>query len=166
MRHALLAALVLAAAGSARAQSTATLRGIDVYRSAVLTPAEAHKLFEPRLREYVNLRNFRSAGSHDKAEDMRREMEGQARALPGVAWAELHVSEYFTSVDHAMYAVFDVVDRSDPSRMAFSPAPKGAAKDPDGLLAAWKRYVAAGEAVSLRGEMSPERPNCPGFYCL
>jgi len=166
MRHALLAVLVLAAAVGARAQSTATLRGIDVYRSTVLTEAEAHKLFEPRLREYVNLRNFRSAGSHEKAEDIRREIEGRTRAIPGVAWAELHVSEYFTSVDHAMYAVFDVVDRADSSRMAFSPAPKGAVKDPDGLLAAWKSYVAAGEAVSLRGEMSPDRPNCPGFYCL
>jgi hypothetical protein len=166
MRHALLAAIVLASAGGARAQSTATLRGIDVYRSAVLTGEEAHKLFEPRLREYVSLRNMRTEGAHQKAEDMRREMEGQARALPGVAWAELHVSEYFTSVDHAMYAVFDVVDRGDLSRLAFAPAPKGSVKDPDGLLAAWKRYVAAGEAVSLRGEMSVERPNCPGFYCL
>lgn len=157
---------MLAAAGGAHAQSTATLRGIDVYRSSVLTGAEAHKLFEPRLREYVALRNMRTAGSHDKAEDMRREMEGQARAIPGVAWAELHVSEYFTSVDHAMYAVFDVVDRADSSRLAFTPAPKGAVKDPGGLLAAWKNYVAAGEAVSLRGEMSVDRPNCPGFYCL
>lgn len=166
MRHALLAAFVLAAAGGARAQSTATLRGIDVYRSAVLTSAEARQRFEPRLREYVSLRNVRTEGSREKAEEIRRAMEGQTRALPGVAWAELRVSEYFTSVDHAMYAVFDVVDRSDSSRLAFSPAPKGAAKDPDGLLAAWKRYVAAGEAVSLRGEMSVERPNCPGFYCL
>ncbi|HXT00009.1 MAG TPA: HEAT repeat domain-containing protein [Elusimicrobiota bacterium] len=167
MRHALLAAgFVLAAAVGARAQSTATLRGIDVYRSSVLTNEEARRRFEPRLREYVNLRNFTTAGSHEKAEDLRREMEGEARAIPGVAWAELHVSEYFTSVDHAMYAVFDVVDRADPSRLAFAPAPKGAVKDPDGLLAAWRRYVADGEAVSLRGEMSVERPNCPGFYCL
>lgn len=167
MRHALLAAgFVLASAGIARAQSTATLRGIDVYRSSVLTSSEARRRFEPRLHEYVVLRNLRTQGSHEKAEEMRREMEGEARAISGVAWAELHVSEYFTSVDHALYAVFDVVDRDDSSRLAFSPAPKGAAKDPDGLLAAWHRYVAAGEAVSQRGEMSVDRPNCPGFYCL
>ena len=166
MRNALLTALVLTAATGAGAQSTATLRGIDVYRSAVLTTPDVHRLFEVRLREYVQLRNVRTEGAREKAEANRREMEKETAALPGVAWAELHVSEYFTSVDHAMYAVFDVVDKTDVSRLAFSPAPKGAPKDPDGLLAAWRRYVSAGEVVSQRGEMSVERPNCPGFYCL
>ena len=93
-------------------------------------------------------------------------MEKETEALPGIAWAELHISEYFTSVDHAMYAVFDVVDKADGSRLAFAPAPKSARRDPDGLLAGWRKYVAAGEAVSLRGEMTVDRPNCPGYYCL
>jgi hypothetical protein len=166
MGKALLAAFLLSTAAGARAQSTATLRGIDAYRSASLTSAEARSRFEPRLREYVQLRNFSNAGSAAKAEVLRRDMQKEAESLPGVAWSELHVSEYFTSVDHAMYAVFDVVDRADGSRLAFSPAPKSTVRDPDGLLAAWRKYVAAGEAVSLRGEMSVERPNCPGFYCL
>lgn len=167
MRSALLtAAFLLSAAGGAFAQSTATLRGIDVYRSSVLTVSDARRRFEPRLREYVSLRNMRTVGAHEKAEANRRAIEKDARSQPGIAWAELHVSEYFTSVDHAMYAVFDVVDRTDMSRLAFSPAPQGALKDPDGLLAAWRKYVADGEVVSRRGEMSVERPNCPGFYCL
>lgn len=167
MRMALAAALLLmAAAASVRAQSTATLRGVDVYRSSVLTPAEAHRRFDARLRDYVLLRNVGSAGAAAKAETLRREMQKEAEAVPGVAWAELHVFEYYTSTDHAMYAVFDVVDRADASRLAFSPAPKGVFRDPDGLLAAWRKYVAAGEAVSRRGEMTVDRPNCPGFYCL
>ena len=166
MRQWLLVAFLLSTALGARAQSTATLRGIDVYRSTVLTPADAQRRFGARLREYVLLRNRRAHGSAAQAESLRRDMEREAEALPGVAWAELHVSEYFTSVDHAMYAVFDVVDRSDDGRLAFAPAPKSALGDPGGLLAAWRRYVAAGEALSRRGEMSVERPNCPGFYCL
>jgi hypothetical protein len=166
MRKALLAALLFSTALGARAQSTATLRGVDVYRSAVLTPEEAHRRFDSRLRDYVHLRNLGSPGSVAKAESVRREMEQETEAIPGVAWAELHLSEYYTSVDRAIYAVFDVVDQADGSRLSFSPAPKAAPPDPDGLLAAWRKYVAAGEVVSQRGEMTVDRPNCPGFYCL
>lgn len=166
MTKTLLAAFLLSSSLSARAQSTATLRGVDVYRSAVLTPDEAHRRFDERLHQYVVLRNMASPGALAKAESSRREMEKETEALPGVAWAELHVSEFFTSVDHAMYAVFDVVDQSDASRLAFSPAPKSPVHDPDGVLAAWRKYVADGEVVSQRGEMTVDRPACPGFYCL
>ena len=166
MTKALLASFLLATALGARAQSTATLRGVDVFRSAVLTPEDAHRRFDARLREYVMLRNRGGTGSIAKAESLRRAMEKEVEALPGVVWAELHLSEYFTSVDHAMYAVFDVVDRVDGARLDFAPAPKSVLPDPDGLLAAWRKYVAAGEVVSLRGEMTVDRPNCPGFYCL
>jgi hypothetical protein len=165
MRKTLSFVFLLASAG-AHAQSTATLRGIDAYRSAVLTPAAASARFEGRLREYVMNRNGGTPGAVARAEVLRLEMENEAAHLPGVLSAELHVSEYFTSVDHAMYAVFDVVDAADASRQAFAPAPKGAPKDPAGLLAAWRSYVKAGEVVSLRGEMPVDRPACPGFYCL
>ena len=166
MIKAFLAAFFLATAPGARAQSTATLRGMDVFRSAVLTPEDVHRRFEARLRRYVMLRNMGGAGSIAKAEELRRAMEKETEALPGVVWAELHVSEYFTSVDHAMYAVFDVVDRSDRARLDFAPAPKATLVDPGGLLAAWRKYVAAGELASQRGEMTVDQPNCPGFYCL
>src|SRR5262249_25461863 len=132
-RNALLAALFFTASG-AWAQSTATLRGIDIYRSAVLTPEGARQRFEPRLREYVRLRNEATPGANERAEALRRAMQREAAAIPGIDWADLNVSEYFTSVDHAMYAVFDVVDKDDASRLAFAPAPKGPTHDPDGVL--------------------------------
>jgi hypothetical protein len=166
MRTAILASFLLSAALGARAQSTATLRGVDVYRSAVLTPQSVHGRFDGRLQEYVRLRNAGSPAAAAKAEALRREMEKEAESLHGVAWAELHVSEYFTSVDHALYAVFDVVDQADGSRLAFMPAPKSALGDPGGLLAAWRKYVADGEVVSRSGGMTVDRPNCPGYYCL
>ena len=166
MRKTLLCACLLAPAAGARAQSTATLRGIDVYRSDVLTPGVASDRFDGRLRQYVMERNDGGPKALVRAEALRRKMEGEASRLPGVISAELHVTEYFTSVDHAMYAVFDVVDQADASRLSFTPAPKGAPNDQGGLLAAWRAYVKAGEAVSQRGEMPVDRPNCPGFYCL
>lgn len=166
MRTTLLSALLLAAALPAAAQSTATLRGIDVYRSDVLTEAAARARFEVRLKQFVGFKNQRLPGGDEKAEALRAEMQKEAEAIPGVKWVDLHASEYFTSTDHAMYATFDVVDADDASRLAFSPAPKARIPDPDGVIEAWRAYVAQGEALSRRGEMPLERPNCPGFYCL
>ncbi len=166
MRIALFSALLVCAAAPASAQSTATLRGLDVYRSAVLTDAKAREMFGPRLKQFVLDRNEATPGALEKAEALRVEMQKEAAALPGVKWVDLHISEYFTSVDHAMYAVFDVVDDADASRLAFSPEPKGQVADPGGVIAAWRAYVARGEALSRRGEMPLDRPNCPGFYCL
>ncbi|MBI3289390.1 MAG: hypothetical protein HYZ74_07725 [Elusimicrobia bacterium] len=158
--------LLLLAAQSAGAQSTATLRGVDVYRSSVLTEEKARALFGPRLLEYVTLRNIHRPAPDQKAEALRKTMERQAAALPGIARVELSVSEYFTSVDHAMYATFDVVDAADRGRLAFAPAPRRTLPDPDGLLAAWKQYYELGSSLSRRGDLSVDRPDCPGFYCL
>jgi hypothetical protein len=166
MRHSLFLALAVLAAGPAAAQSTATLRGVDVYRSSVLGPEEARRRYGDQLEEYVRLRNLHTPVADQKAEQVRLDVQGQVAARPGVAFAELGFAEFFTSEDHAMYAVLDVVDRIDSARLAFKPAPKGSEPDPDGLLAGWKRYMEAGETLSQRGEMSFDRPNCPGFYCL
>lgn len=166
MRNVLLAALLSCPALPAAAQSTATLRGVDVYRSAVLTPAQVERRFGERLSRLVMQRNLRSAGAREKAEALRAEIEREVRSLPGVAWAEFNMVEYFTSTDRALYAAFDVVDRADASRLAFAPAPRGPSGDPGGLLSAWRRYVEQGEALSRRGEASLDRPACPGFYCV
>ncbi|MBI3564221.1 MAG: hypothetical protein HY079_03385 [Elusimicrobia bacterium] len=166
MRTAIFSGLLLAAAVPAAAQSTATLRGIDVYRSSALTEADARKRFEPRLKQFVGFKNQRLPGGDEKAEALRVEMQKEAAGIPGVKWVDLHASEYFTSVDHAMYAIFDVVDAADASRLAFAPEPKAKIPDPDGVLAAWRAYVAKGELLSRRGEMPLDRPACPGFYCL
>jgi hypothetical protein len=158
--------VLLLSAPAALAQSTATLRGVDVYRSRRLTSAAAKARFGPRLVEYVVLRNHRRPATDEKAEALRRRLEAEAASIPGVARAELSVNEYFTSVDHAMYAIFDLVDDEDRSRLAFSPVPKRSLPDPDGLIAAWARYYDTGSALAKRGQMPVDRPECPGFYCL
>jgi len=163
----LLVSLLLAAAASpANAQSTATLRGVDVYRSAVLSPEKARSLFGPRINEVVMLLNHHRPASTDKSEVVRKTIERDAAKLTGVASAAVTLSEYFTSVDHAMYVTFDVVDESDRGRLAFAPAPKKTMPDPGLLLSAWKTYYDLGSALARRGEMPVDRPACPGFYCL
>lgn len=157
---------LLMAAAPARAQSTATLRGFDVYRSKVLTSDKARELFGPRITEIVSLRNLRRPAALEKAEALRKTVEREAAKLPGIADAGLTISEYFTSVDHAMYVTFDIVDESDRGRLAFAPEPKKKVTDPDGLLAAWKTYYDLGSTLTRRGQMPVDRPDCPGFYCL
>jgi hypothetical protein len=166
MRVLLMTAVLAAWALPARAQSTATLRGVDVYRSAVLSSADAAKIYGPQLREIVMLRNRQQPGTDRKAEDLRLKIVREVAARKGVAWADLRMTDYYTAADHAMYAMFDVVDKADASRLAFAPRPKGKREDPDGLLAGWRAYVDLGTDLSHRGLMPVDRPNCPGFYCL
>ena len=157
---------LLLSATPAQAQSTATLRGLDVYRSSVLSVQQAHDMFGARLNEIVYLRNQHRPASSEKAEIIRKQLEGEAAKLPGIAYAGLTVSEYFTSVDHAMYVTFDIVDEADRGRLAFFPPPTKTIADPDGLIAAWKSYYEIGSALTKRGQMPVDRPDCPGFYCL
>ena len=166
MRRLLLVVAALACAPSAFSQSSATLRAIDVYRSTSLPADEARKRFVGELREIVNLRNVHRPAADAKAEQLRLRIENAAAKTPGVASASVHLSEYYTSVDHAIYVVFDVVDASDASRLSFSPMPKSRVADPDGLLGSWKAFVQMGETLSRRGQMPVERPVCPGFSCL
>lgn len=161
----LLLSLLLSAV-PANAQSTATLRGVDVYRSGVLTVDKAQRMFGSRLNQIVALRNQHRAASTQKAEVLLKAIEREAAQLPGIAEVTLTVSEYFTSVDHAMYATYDVVDDADRGRLAFSPVPTKKLNDPDGLLAAWKSYYDLGSELTRRGQMPIDRPDCPGFYCL
>lgn len=157
---------LLLSAVSAQAQSSATLRGLDVYRSTVLTSDRARELFVHRITEIVVLRNQRRPASTEKAEVMRKAIELELSKIPGIAAGELTISEYFTSVEHSMYATLDIVDESDRGRLAFAPEPKRTIPDPDGLIADWKAYFEIGSVLTRRGQMPVDRPDCPGFYCL
>ena len=159
-------ALVAMAAAPAAAQSTATLRGVDVYRSVILDSARAEALFGPRLKEYVKLRNSKRPASDAKAEEIRKAIEQEALKKPGIIFASLRFVEFYTSVDHAMFASFDIVDEADRGRLAFAPRPTGRVPEPGGLLTAWKQYSELGAALSRQGRMAIDRPECPGFYCL
>lgn len=165
MRTIPLALLLVVAALPARAQSTATLRGVDVYRSTILSEDALRAKFGSKLREFVTLRNVRRPAADEKAEEIRRAIELEVAKTPGVKSVTLTMSEYYTSVDHAIYATFEVVDAGDAGRLAFLPRPTRTLADPDGLLAAWKSYHETGTALSRQGRMSLERPACPGFYC-
>lgn len=161
-----LSALLLLVAGTAAAQSTATLRGVDVYRSAVLDSAKVESQFAGRLKEYVAHRNAKRPAADAKAEEIRKGIEADIAKTKGVAFASVRVVEYYTSVDHAFYVSIDVVDESERGRLAFAPAPTRKVADPAGLLAVWKQYYELGSALSKQGKMSIDRPECPAFYCV
>jgi len=134
----------------ARAQSTATLRGVDVYRSKVLTSEEAHGRFDSRLREYVLLRNMRGPGSIAKAESLRREMEKETEASPasrGPNCTSRNISP--PSITRCTRSS-TLSTRQTPRASLRSGAERRRVR-PAGLLAAWRKYVVAGEVVSQRG---------------
>lgn len=165
MRRLLLLPLALVAA-PAFAQSSATLRGVDVYRSAHLDAAQVEQQFGARLKEYVAQRNVKRPAALAKAEEIRAAIEKDVAKRPGVAFAAVRVVEYYTSSDHALYVSVDVVDEAERGRLAFAPAPTRRLPDPNGLLATWKQYSDLGAALSRQGKMPIDRPECPAFYCL
>lgn len=164
--------LSLACAISARsspvwAQSTATLKGMDVYRSETLTVEAVGKAAGPLIARYLRLRNSGTEKSFKFSEELRAEIEGKVRGLGKLAVASLYYGEYATSAEHTCYLTFDVVDEADAkARMAFRPAPTGRVKDPQGLLAAWRQYSDLGESLLAQGLITSDHPSCPAYYCL
>jgi hypothetical protein len=155
----LMAGLLLAGVLSSHAaESSATLKAIDLYRSNRLTVAKVREAAGPALDNFLRQRT----------EKARKEIESKARgAFPGYFFA-LSENEYVTDNERKHYVTFDVVDPEDAaSRMPFFKAPQGKVPDPDGVLSHWRQYAALGEAASRKGEVTAvEHPSCPGFYCL
>ncbi len=162
-----LAAVLTLAVPSAAAESTATLKGVDLYRSDALTLRQVENTLGPDLRNYARLKGSGRAGSERPAEEARAFIERRLRELSPLAFASLTYSEYVTSAQKSSYITLDVVDRSAASaRMPFRKAPQGSLSDPHGLLADWAEYQRLGAKLRDQGQIdSAERPACPGFYC-
>lgn len=152
---------------SARAQSSATLKGIDLYRSDRVTLDQILAEVNPQIKTYLSLRNSGNWGLAKRAETVKADIEGKVRALGGFAYASLYYGEYFTSAQHSAYITFDVVDAtSAATRLDFKPVPKETVKDPGGLLALWKQYSDLGNSLQMKGELVAEDPRCAGFSCF
>lgn len=149
-----------------RAQSSATLRGVDVYRSATLTEEQVEVL-RPRLVLYTQLRDSRTKANQRAQLRLRKELIEKVSARGDFAFVDLHYGQYVTSTDHAAFITIDVVDKADaPARMPFRPAPAGRIPDPEGLLTSWDQYIEAGQRARREGAAVYERPDCPAFFCL
>ncbi len=152
--------------GAARAQSSATLRGVDVYRSRQLEAFKVEELFGDRLQSYVRLRNDGRKNQLKTADKIQDEVELGVRKLGKFAYVAMHYGRYLTSAEQTAFITLDVVDADDAAaRMPFGPAPSGAPPDPEGLLAAWQQYSELGRQNRLQGDLSLDRPSCPAFYC-
>lgn len=158
-----LAAALLSSAASG--QSTGTLRGVDVYRSAKLSTEQAQELYRPRLALYTELAD--SKKTKPGADRLRKELIESVRKLGDFAYADLHISRYVTSADNSTYATFDLVDADDaPLRMPFLAPPSGRVPGIDDLSRAWDDYLAMGLEQRRTGKISYDRPSCPAYYCL
>lgn len=75
---------------------------------------------------------------------------------------------YSVAVDlrtNILRVTVDLVDEGDEWRMRFSPAPQGDVEDPEGLLAAWGRYVNAYWRLRNAGELPVGFGGCKALSC-
>jgi hypothetical protein len=167
MRSLILTLAVCLAPLTASAASSATVKGTDIYRSPSLTLDKINSEIQGRLYSYLALRTQRKRGVEKPAERIKAEIEDMLTKKFGLAYVEVNYNEYATSAARTAYVTYDVVEKADAAaRMPFRGAPKSKTLDPEGLLAAWQQFTAAGDALVREGKLdSSNRPNCPGHYC-
>lgn len=76
---------------------------------------------------------------------------------------------YSVAVDlrtNILRVTVDLVDEGDEWRMRFSPAPQGDVEDPEGLLAAWGKYVDAYWKLRNTGELPVGFGGCKALSCF
>ncbi len=162
-----LSALLLAslAVPAGAVPSTATLQGVDVYRSETVTAVSVKRLLGEKIALFVKRTN--EGGTALKfAGQLKGDLEADVSRLGDVAYAGMHVGRSIRASANDLFITFDVVDAKDRlARMPFSAPPTGKLPDPGGLLAQWRGYWELCSAARSRGEPVSERPSCPSFYC-
>jgi hypothetical protein len=145
--------------------STATLRGVDVYRSETVTPDMVKRLLGSKIALYVTRSN--EGGTALKfAGQLKSELESDVSRMGDLAYVGMHVGRSVRTAAYDLAITFDVVDAKDRlARMPFAAPPAGRLPDPGGLLAQWRRYWELCSAARARGEPVSERPACLSFYC-
>lgn len=153
----LLVAALLIACRPAAAQSSITVKGLDVYRSSSLTAAGVLSGAQPELAAFL----------HARSEASKRALEEKIRGLGPVSSVRVYYGEYADGAQKTAYVTIDVVDAADVAqRDAFARAPAGRLADPGGVLEYWRRYSDLGDSLFRAGKLSiAERPECPGLYC-
>ncbi len=162
---ALVAGLLPSSAGAFG--SSATFKGMDVYRSESVTVERIAEKLSDQIEGYLFLRAEGRKSSLRRAEEIKRKIEAEVTAMGGLAFHRMHYAQYVTAAGRTSYITFEVVDGKDAkTRMPFRAAPTGTTADPEGLIAAWQQYDAAGKSYRLAGELAADRPTCAAFYCL
>lgn len=165
MTPALLALALLSPAFAA--ESTATLKGLDIYRSEQIDLAKLEAKAGGIIRGYARMRADGRPAIKKSADNAKARAENELRSAGSFAYLDLYYSPYISSAERSAYITLDVVDEKDrKTRMPFRAAPTGALVDPEGLIAAWSEYSALGDRLVREGRLDlSERPACPGFYC-
>lgn len=166
-RAVILATLAMLA-GASYAQSTATLKAVDLYRSDQVTLDFIEAKLGGVIRGFARQRGDTRKMLQKSSEGAKARLEKELSALGRFAYVRVHYAPYITSLERTAYITIDLVDEKHAAeRMPFRPAPKKSVADPDGLLSAWRRYSELGERLRREGAIDlSERPACPSYYCV
>ncbi|MBI5240347.1 MAG: hypothetical protein HY926_07725 [Elusimicrobia bacterium] len=161
----LLLCATLAVPAGAAVPSTATLRGVDVYRSETVTPDMVTRLLGQKIALFV-LRSNEGGTALKFANQLKGELAADVSRLGDLAFVDMHVGRSIRAAAYDLVITFDLVDAKDRlARMPFAAPPVGRLPDPGGLLGQWRRYWELCAQARSRGEPVSERPACPSFYC-
>lgn len=155
------------AARPAAAESSVTVKGLDVYRSQTLDAKGVYSAAQPELSQFLRLRRSNRRGDEAAIQRAKEALEAKIRGLGAVSSVKVFYSEYADGAQKTAYVTVDAVDAADvAARTAFDRAPAGHEGDPGGALDAWRRYAELGESLFRQGQLSlADRPECPGLYC-
>jgi hypothetical protein len=91
--------------------------------------------------------------------------ESKKRLTSAYAFAQCVYSVAVDLRTNILRVTVDLVDEGDEWRMRFSPAPQGEVEDPEGLLAAWGKYVEAYWKLRNAGELAIGFGGCKALSC-
>ncbi len=100
----------------------------------------------------------------DRYVELSKEIEASLRDRYRFAFVKLSLIQYFDPP--AKYLTIDVVEPEDQKRrMPFHARPSKTLKDPDGILALWRKYAELGMSLLQKGEIKTIE-KCPAWHCL
>ncbi|MBI3550693.1 MAG: HEAT repeat domain-containing protein [Elusimicrobia bacterium] len=169
MKRIIVASLFLVLGSSAGwSASTATLAGIDVYRSDRITADDIRARYGEPIKSLVDKKNRldRSKNSEKLAQDIIERIEDDIKTQWKVPFAKLVWTESSEKEGRLAYITIDVVEGKDERiRLAFRLPGDKSFEDPQGLFALWDKYTELGWSLVRSGEVSMSRTECRSLFC-
>src|SRR5690606_23193575 len=160
-----IAAGVLVAPIAGADEPASRIRGIDVYRTAQLDPADVVRQYEPMIRE---LAAAFEANDEKAVTRLYPELMSSILARGDFAFAGFGITTSSADGETLIDVSIELVDADDAAaRLSFAPAPTGSIPDPGGILAAWDDYEdTALELERTRQIDSTTVGECPAHHCI
>lgn len=135
---------------------------LGVFGSSKINETALRQALGKELDQWVQ----KGLSGDEAAFQMEVELADKAKKFFDLAYADWTVMQFFEPSDLAIHITLDVVEKSDVTRrMPFKPAPRGQYKDPDGLLASWRKYEELALDLVEQGVINPDSEKCPAVHC-